>query len=561
MKYHRRYLIFTILIILLFSLKLNTMTDEYAEVEAFRGAHLSSDVFAPLISQNVNETGLLNLSVDGSSYIGQTEGLYVDSDMTVMAELSFVRDIFRCSARGYEEERVSLRRGADRFSFPVDGLGATKNGEELTLLHSAKFTGGRYYLPVQDLCELFHYTYHWNGSTYTLAIGTEGSEPASLPETFDLREEHRAAEIRNQGSDSTCWAYAAVGALESSCLPEEPFSFSAEDLINNNTYGRDKNAGGDYRIAASYFLSWNGPVSGEGLEKHVQEVHFFENEEIQSIKWAVFRDGGVSSPLFIDVNTASMRGSDYYNTETNAYYYGGTESPNHDIVIIGWDDNFPASNFLGEVPGDGAFICQNSWGKSFGDDGVFYVSYYDAHIGETAVSYVGVEETDNFDRIYQSDLCGQVGEMGFGKSTIYAANVYTAERNETVMAAGVYALSENTSFRVSVAPVFGDTIDLVNAKEVIRATVEERGFYTLRFDRGVDVKSGDDFAVVVMIDSPSSKRPLAIEYQTESLGTTVDITDGRGYVSRNGSDWVRIEEEQNANVCLKAYTVLSGVAN
>ncbi len=558
MKYSKRYFVFATIILIFLLLKLNTLTDEHAEVEAFRGAHLSSDVFSPLISKNVNETGLLNLSVDGSSYIGQTEGLYVDQNMTVMAELGFVRDIFSCSARGYEETRVILQRGQDIYSLPVDSTAATKNGGELPVKHGAAFSLGEYYLPLEDLCGLFGYSYHWNGSTYTVSLSSENAEEATLPASFDLREEQRAAEIKNQGSDSTCWAYAAMGALESSCLPEEPIGFSAEDLINHNTYGRDKNAGGDYRIAASYLLSWTGPVSGAGLAKHVQEVHFFKNEEIEEIKWAVFKDGGVSSPLYIDVNTASMRGSDYYNVETNAYYYNGKEGPNHDIVIIGWDDHFPASAFLGKVPEDGAFIYQNSWGKSFGESGVFYVSYFDAHIGEMAVSYVGVEDTDNFDRIYQSDLCGQIGEIGYGKSTIYAANVYTAEKSESVVACGVYALGEDTTFRVSVAPAFQDTIDLVNATEVITATVKQRGFYTLRFDTPVHVNAGEDFAVVVMIDSPGTLRPLGIEYQTEAVGAKVDITDGRGYVSRNGSDWNSIEEEQEANICLKAYTVFDG---
>jgi len=55
----------------------------------------------------------------------------------------------------------------------------------------------------------------------------------------------------------------------------------------------------------------------------------------------------------------------------------------------------------------------NSWGDSFGDDGLFYVSYYDSNIGIHNVVYTRVEDNDNYDNIYQSDLCGWVGQLGY----------------------------------------------------------------------------------------------------------------------------------------------------
>ena len=103
-----------------------------------------------------------------------------------------------------------------------------------------------------------------------------------------------------------------------------------------------------------------------------------------------------------------------------------------DSVIVGWDDHYPKENFNMELEGDGAFICTNSWGEDFGDQGYFYVSYYDSNIGINNIVYTGVEPPDNYDHIYQSDLCGRVGQIGYGKSEAWFANAYRASGREDV---------------------------------------------------------------------------------------------------------------------------------
>lgn len=127
-----------------------------------------------------------------------------------------------------------------------------------------------------------------------------------------------------------------------------------------------------------------------------------------------FTYGGVQSSLY----TAMVSDRDdmhYYRKETGAYWYNGDEKPNHDVVIIGWDDHYSRDNFNQPPEGDGAFICANSWGGEFGDDGYFYVSYYDTNIGIHNILYSGIESADNYDHIYQADLCGWVGQLGYGK--------------------------------------------------------------------------------------------------------------------------------------------------
>ena len=76
--------------------------------------------------------------------------------------------------------------------------------------------------------------------------------------------------------------------------------------------------------------------------------------------------------------------------------YKGSEEPNHDAVIIGWDDDYPKEKFASNPESDGAFLCVNSWGENFGDGGFFHVSYEDSRIAESGISYCGIGPADNY---------------------------------------------------------------------------------------------------------------------------------------------------------------------
>ena len=94
-----------------------------------------------------------------------------------------------------------------------------------------------------------------------------------------------------------------------------------------------------------------------------------------------------------------------------------TTSTNHEVTIVGWDDNYAATNFHGAAgapPGNGAFIVKNSWGTSFGDRGYFYLSYYDTSIQD--VTAFTAEPTSNYAAEYQYDPLGWVDNMGYGSA-------------------------------------------------------------------------------------------------------------------------------------------------
>ncbi len=399
-------------------------------------------------------------------------------------------------------------------------------------------------------------------------------EQSELPARYDAREEGRAAPVQDQGELGTCWAFASLLALENVLLPEEKWDFSEDHMSHDPHFILGQENGGEYTMSMAYLLSWRGPVteeqdpygdgfSPENLEpaKHVQEIRILSKGDKDEIKRAVLACGGVQSALYTTLQNEKSE-SRYYNREEKAYCYPYETSPNHDLVIVGWDDNFPKEAFGGLASGDGAFLCENSWGSRFGEDGFFYVSYYDGNLGETNILYTGVEETDNFDNIYQSDLCGWIGQLGYGEDTAWAANVYTATQREDVAAVGFYATDRETDYEVYVITQIPQNLQEVpqalqkKEEPLAKGHLKHAGYYTISLKKLVEVKAGERFAVMVHLTTPGTIHPIAIEYDAKDGKSRIDLADGEGYISPRGNRWERVEGEQACNICLKAYTYI-----
>lgn len=503
--------------------------------------------------------------------VGETELSMVEEKpyMSTRASLMFpveqLTDAFNCSAQIYDNGNILIEKGVNKISLYVNSASAKINGTVVEMSDRVQSIDGVIYVPLADIAQYINYDFRMDYKEARASL-TQISEEVVLPERYDMRELGRVTPVRDQGRYGTCWAFASLAALETTLTPKENLVFSPDHMSLCNDFSLDQNAGGEYTMAIAYMASWRGPVYesddpyGDGktddtlkARKHLEEAQIIESKNYTGIKEAVYKYGAVETSIYTQMTTADSW-SMYYNRDRATYYYNKEASCNHDIIIVGWDDHFPKEYFTVQPEKDGAFICKNSWGTKFGEDGYFYVSYEDANIGTTNVVYSKLGDADNFDHIYQSDLLGWTGQLGYNRESAYFANVYKAGKDEELAAVSFYATDINTSYKVYVVPKFENEDSLNQRTQVAEGSFDNAGYYTVRLDKPVTLEDNQKYAVVVYIETPGSIHPVAIEYDADERTKNFDITDGEGYISLYGSKWANTEETQNCNLCLKAFT-------
>lgn len=395
----------------------------------------------------------------------------------------------------------------------------------------------------------------------------------SFPSRFDLRSECALMPVRNQNPYGTCWAHAALASMESCIMRKtgESPDFSENNLVNLCGYDayeeKGFNDGGTANMASAYLLRWEGPVDERddpyghpGQSKSLAAVR-----HLQSVRWIPqMRDASDTAGIKEAVTNCGavwigyMHDNAAYRKDTAAFYLAGAESSDsggHAVAIVGWDDDFPASNFAVAPPGNGAWIVRNSWGPEWGDGGYFYASYHDRTFGRWMPGYVfdGSEPVTNYDDVFQYDELGLVTCIGAGETA--AANVFTTTRDLTVEAIGCYMLVPGASYKISIH--VGCTVEDPSsgtAEGVTTGTHEWAGYDTIRLSSPVRVSAGSRFAVVLEIATPGFDYPIPVEMVLEGARTgKAQASPGQSFVMC-GSQWFDMTQlDATMNFCCKAY--------
>lgn len=386
-------------------------------------------------------------------------------------------------------------------------------------------------------------------------------------------------------------AYCNIDVISSDVKGE--FNFSEHNMITNSSnydeYGFDHgvNAGGNALMASAYLARWDGAVLEENdpypdslasvkyrekdAEYHVQNIMYLpyrtddlDNDEIKN---AIMKYGPVYTSFQVNWDQFDQSKTNFYFPKNVKVTNGG-----HAIVIVGWDDNYSRRNFVTTPPGDGAFICKNSWGTESGDKGYFYISYYDKYLARAECNdynavFYDIESVDNYNKIYQYDYLGPVAaKKDWGQRSLYTANVFpesgsTLQSKELLKAVSFYNYAPGMSYEVYIVTNYQGKDSLKKLGSPVKTGVSEyAGYMTIDLDKPVELSVGTRFAVVVKTDANSDTASIFVELPTKlgdgrSHSSNAKANKDESYIGMDKKTWMDLTDFlPNANLCIKAFS-------
>lgn len=325
---------------------------------------------------------------------------------------------------------------------------------------------------------------------------------------------------------------------------------------------------------------------------------------IGSIKKELYAGHGISVAYHVGVGNEN-----FYNPATAGQYANALLATNHLVQLVGWDDNVPASIFTTRPPGNGAWLCKNSWGSEtdcYTEDGVnyakngfgirnaegkatgyFWISYYDQTMkGAESLSFLtGFGNETGFQTYRHDNMPAYSGTyIGVFSQPASCANVFTAASNEILKAVSVRSSAYSSEMNIKIYLLGGtdapDAGTLVYDSDMY---FQFGGYHTVLLGKDIALSPGQRFSVVTTEKLDENGSPVyaynintAPSYDTatdpkstSNIYGVARIGEGESFMN-SGTGWSDISEQGMYealaervpgqvfdNFSIKAFTVLA----
>ena len=242
---------------------------------------------------------------------------------------------------------------------------------------------------------------------------------------------------------------------------------------------------------------------------------------VAAIKQEIEKYGRAVSTCFCaDTSRPNESGIAKYMNQNNwSHYTYETAEANHAVTIVGWDDTYSRTNFgdgVNNLPeGDGAWLVKNSWGASsnsfpnksnWGNDGYFWISYYDRSItqSETFDFDLGSNSGSSETYINQYDYLPEAMSIASScESPISSANIFTAEGDMAISNLSATTYNPNTTVNYKVYLLDSDATNPTDAEHSklvyeTNETYDYGGFHRIALNESdqIAMRKGQRYTVV-----------------------------------------------------------------
>ena len=364
----------------------------------------------------------------------------------------------------------------------------------------------------------------------------------AYPSSFDSRNHGVITAVKNQNPYGTCWAVSSTSAMETAMIraglgninlnmSERALAFFTFNNVNDplNLTGGDStfitngnnwlNNGGSGEMASLTLARGMGPLDESFAPYNGNAVasEFAYNHRSANIKEAIYVNPSNVSKIkecimnYSAGTVAYDHVNSYMNNSTGAYFIGNFSGwwPNHEVSIVGWDDNYSRLNFNANCrpARNGAFLIKNSFGTNYAAGGYTWISYEDgtfSALNPLPLIFYAVNAKDSYDNNYQYDGTSLPASKTFSKGASIV-NQYTVQ-NEFELLDSIsfmtYTANSNYSIQIYKNPSNIEDprtgIPLLSTSQ--KVYVQDGGFHKFTLNQSFMLKKDDVFAVEIVPD-------------------------------------------------------------